>query len=408
MLPPNPYRPGAGHPPPHLAGRSKEKAIFEKLLNEVVVTKNLIITGLRGVGKTVLLDSLKPIASKKHWIWTSTDLSESASINEESLARRIITDIALVTSEIPIPVDKKITTGFVPDEEIVYQKLDYRFLSNYYNNAPGLVSDKLTSLFVFVWEIVKNLSQKGIIFAYDEAQTMDDHAQSGQFPLSVLLGVFQSIQKRGIPFLLILTGLPTLAAKLVETRTYSERMFNVITLDSLNKGESREAIVVPLTQGGTLLSSKTPLLFSEKSIDSIIETSGGYPYFIQFICKEAYEALGQKIIEGITPSVPIEAIVHKLDEDFFSGRWVRATERQQDLLRIIARLNKEEITPKDIADSAHNSGKKVFRQAAQIIKMLGDLTERGLVYKNKRGVYRLAVPMLGDYIRRNFCDQKQG
>jgi hypothetical protein len=322
------------------------------------------------------------------------------------LARRIITDIALVTSEIPIPIDQKKTIGFISDQEIVYQKLDYQFLSDYYDNAPGLVSDKLISLFVFVWDVVKNLNKNGIVFAYDEAQTMDDHADSKQFPLSVLLGVFQSIQKRGIPFLLVLTGLPTLASKLVETRTYSERMFNVVVLDSLNEKESYEAIVVPLKKEKSLLPKDTaPMIFSETSIASIIKISGGYPYFIQLICKEAYDALNQKIVEGITPSIPIGAIIHKLDEDFFSGRWVRATERQQDLLRIIAKLSKEEFTPKDITDSAHNSGKKVFRQVAQVIKMLGDLTERGLIYKNKRGVYSLAVPMLGDYIRRNFCNQ---
>lgn len=407
MTKPNPYRPGAGHQPPYLAGRSQEKTVFEKLLDEPVITKNLIITGLRGVGKTVLLDSLKPIAGEKNWIWTSTDLSESASISEESLARRIITDIALVTSEIPIPVDKKTTIGYISKTETVYQKLDYTFLSDYYKNAPGLVSDKLIALFVFVWDIVKNLNKNGIIFAYDEAQTMEDHSGSNQFPLSVLLAVFQSIQKREIPFLLILTGLPTLAAKLVETRTYSERMFKIITLDSLNQKESREAIEVPLQKTGGML-PKTSILFSSASINAIIKTSGGYPYFIQFICKEAYDALMQKITERTMPRVPIDAIAHKLDEDFFSGRWVRATDRQQDLLKIIARLGKDEFTPKDIVGSAHNSGKKIFRQAAQIVKMLGDLTDIGLVYKNKRGVYRFAVPMLGDYIKRNFCENETG
>lgn len=408
MLAANPYRPGAGHQPPYLAGRHKEREAFSKLLDESVITKNLIITGLRGVGKTVLLESLKPVAREKKWLWTSVDLSESASVSEESLARRIIADIAIVTSEISIPLEQKQSIGFTGDEETTQQKLNFHFLVDYYSILPGLVSDKLIALFFFVWTILEQHSVKGVVFAYDEAQTMSDRAESNQFPLSTLLVIFQSIQRKNIPFLLVLTGLPTLQTKLIEARTYSERMFTTLTLGSLTPEESREAIVTPLTQlqpKALPLPEQTPLVFSEKSIETIILTSGGYPYFIQFICKEAYDALSQKIIDGVAVSVPIEAIVTKLDEDFFAARWLKATDRQQDLLKLIANLDKSEFTPKDILESVH-SKTRPFKQAAQVIKMLGDLTESGLIYKNKRGVYSFAVPMLGDYIRRNYCNNK--
>src|SRR5258708_21624711 len=88
----NPFRPGAGHMPPYLAGRQKEKEEFLRLLKQEVVLENMVLTGLRGVGKTVLLDTLKPLAIQQGWLWVGTDLSESTSISENRVALRLITD----------------------------------------------------------------------------------------------------------------------------------------------------------------------------------------------------------------------------------------------------------------------------------------------------------------------------
>lgn len=150
---------------------------------------------------------------------------------------------------------------------------------------------------------------------------MSDHAEKEQYPLSLLLDVFQSIQKKNIPFMLLFTGLPTLFPKLVESRTFAERMFNVTTLHKLPEKDSRDAINVPITQ------SKCPISFNEESILLIYKTSGGYPYFIQFICKEVFDIFVQQMkVDGNTKPVPIIEIVQKLDRNFFAGRWSRATD----------------------------------------------------------------------------------
>ena len=85
----NPFRPGAGQSPPHLAGREKEQEEFKKLLGQKPILKNLILTGLRGVGKTVLLETFKPIAYENGWFWAGTDLSETASVSEQNMVIRI-------------------------------------------------------------------------------------------------------------------------------------------------------------------------------------------------------------------------------------------------------------------------------------------------------------------------------
>src|SRR4051812_13738928 len=87
----NPFRPGAGHMPPYLAGREQEKNDFERLLKQETILENLVLTGLRGLGKTVLLETFKPLAIQSGWLWAGTDLSESTSITEENLAIRLLT-----------------------------------------------------------------------------------------------------------------------------------------------------------------------------------------------------------------------------------------------------------------------------------------------------------------------------
>jgi hypothetical protein len=96
----NPFRPGAGHMPPYLAGRKDELEEFNGLLSQDTILKNLVLTGLRGLGKTVLLETFKPMAISEGWLWAGTDLSESTSISEENMALRLLTDLAVATSSI--------------------------------------------------------------------------------------------------------------------------------------------------------------------------------------------------------------------------------------------------------------------------------------------------------------------
>src|SRR5262245_61876026 len=107
----NPFRPGAGHMPPYLAGRDKETKEFLNLLNQNVILSNLVLTGLRGVGKTVLLETFKPLALQTKWLWVGTDFSESASVSEETLGQRLLADLAIATAGIKIKRVAK-ETGF--------------------------------------------------------------------------------------------------------------------------------------------------------------------------------------------------------------------------------------------------------------------------------------------------------
>ena len=398
MKPPflNPFRPGAGHPPPYLAGRNEEKEEFRRLLDRQPVFTNLVLTGLRGVGKTVLLETFKPIAIQKNWLWSGTDLSESASVSEENIAVRILADLSPLVGNVVVSESERRRIGFGAIAEKQSVRLDYNLLKWVYDQTPGLTSDKLKAVLELVWNNLKDSNAHGVVLAYDEAQNLSDQAAAQQYPLSLLLDVFQSLQKRGVPFLLVLTGLPTLFPKLVDARTFTERMFHVMTLSRLNDKECRDAIVKPIQQ------QSSPVHFTEPAIAEIIRHSGGYPYFIQFLCREMFDSyLQQKSSGEVNPVVTVEQTIRKLDSDFFAGRWNRVTDRQRELLAVIAQLpnRDDEFTVQEVVEQSKKSLEKPFG-ASHVNQILVKLADNGLVYKNRHGRYSFAVPLLGDFIRR--------
>jgi hypothetical protein len=393
----NPYRPGAGHMPPHLAGRQREYEEFDRLLTQDEILENMVLTGLRGLGKTVLLETFKPRAMQQGWLWASADLSESASISETALAQRILADLALITSSIMVEEQASTPTGFVAPSEPRRIPLSHEVLASVYSSTPGLISDKIKATLEFAWNHLREHDRHKVIFAYDEAQNLSDHAEKEQFPLSVLLDVFQSIQKKGIPFMLVLAGLPTLFPKLVDARRNSERMFRVVTLGKLNDEESREAILIPIEV------ADCPVNFNEESVEKICHESGGYPYFIQFICREVFDVFIQQYPKDQPRMVPVDAIQRKLDADFFAGRWAKITDRQRELLWVIANLDHpdEEFTIQELVEEARKILTKTF-SPSHANQMLVSLAERGMIYKNRLGKYSFAVPLLGRFILRNY------
>ncbi len=219
--------------------------------------------------------------------------------------------------------------------------------------------------------------------------------------LSLLLDLFSYLQRQHTAksFMLVLTGLPTLFPKLNEVRTYSERMFHVMHLERLTDAAAREAIVKPLEI------SKSPLGFSDSTIQTILTQSGGYPYFIQFIGKEVFDAWIGKIKEGIAPSAPMREILEKLDQDFFAPRWARATDRQRQFMMVISSLpnSDEEFSVPEIVKASQKILQNGF-SPSHAIQILQALSERGLVYRSRRAGYCFAVPLFAGFISRQAMD----
>lgn len=401
QVPSNPFRPGNGQRPLYLAGRTHEQDQFARMVNETTVAQNAILTGLRGTGKTVLLEELKPIAQNNGWLWTGNDLSESASLTEDRIARRIVVDLSTLLGPIVSQQQERRAVGFQSQPVLEQKPIQFEDLWKIYDATHGLTDDKLKAVLSHVRVILEQTSLKGVIFAYDEAQNLSDHSVSKEFPLSVLLDVFSYFQRSPTKckFMLVLTGLPTLFPRLNEARTYTERMFHVMHLQKLEDLAARDAITKPIE-----ITSST-LTFSDNTIDKIVEMSNGYPYFIQFICKEVFDAWIGRITVGQAPSVPMREILQKLDLDFFAPRWARATDRQQDFMRVIASMANadEEFSVQDIVAASKELLQRGFNpsHATQILQALA---EKGLVYRNRRAGYCFAVPLLAQFIQRQAWD----
>ncbi len=394
----NPFRPGNGQQPLYLAGRTSEQQDFARMLNQRPVSQNLVLTGLRGVGKTVLLNELKPIAQKANWLWAGNDLSETASLTGERIARRIIADLSsLLGPLLTQTVSSEGTIGFLKSSKAQRRPLSFDDLWAAYERTGGLVEDKLKAVIDIVASTIGQTELRGIIFAYDEAQNLSDHKATNEFPLSLLLDVFSYFQRKTYKcnLMLVLSGLPTLLPKLNEARTYTERMFHIMRLQRLDDDAARQAILRPIEI------AKSELKFPNRVIEEIIGMSGGYPYFIQFICKEVFDAWIVKAKDGHVPSVAKQEIIDKLDEDFFAGRWLRTTDRQQEFMQVIASLenSEEEFSVNDIVAASKMILKKGF-SPSHTTQILQALTEKGLVYKSRRGSYMLAVPLMSRFILR--------
>ncbi len=393
----NPFKAGAGHSPPYLAGRTKEQDEFRRLLTQDEITENAILTGLRGIGKTVLLREFEPIARQAGWLWTGEDLTEAASLTEDRVAQRVVTDLSLILSPLVTKQQLELPMGFTANAVTKRRPFEFKDLWEIYEKTPGLVQDKLKATLRFAGLMIEQSPYKGIIFAYDEAQNLSDHAKKNEYPLSLLLDVFQSIQRSpgGLPFMLALTGLPTLFPKLTDARTYSERMFHIMFLDRLSVEDSKEAILKPIED------EECPIYFAGSAVDLITKYSGGYPYFIQFICKEIFDLYLAQVNENEEPVIPMPAIIRKLDQDFFAARWDKATDRQREFMQVIALLAncEDEFTGQEIVEMSGRVLNKAF-STSHANQMLSSLSERGFVFKKRHGKYILAVPLMSEFIKR--------
>ena len=395
----NPFRPGAGQKPLYLAGRVKERDKFRQILEQRPILKNLILTGMRGIGKTVLLEELKPIAYEHHWLWANNEISEPASMTEKNIARRIVADLTSVLTPRISKQQSKNPVGFSFSQNTEKTKteipLDFDDLWKIYEGTPGLTSDKLKAVIQTSRKLLDGSGVQGIVFAYDEAQNLSDQEKNGQYPLSTLLDVFSTLQRdhSTTPVMIIFSGLPVLSSRLNEARTYTERMFEVLTLDKLSDRDARDAIEKPIEF------AKSPARLSSQTIDDIIQSSGGYPYFLQYICKEIFDIFGGDVFQE--PAIPFREIISKLDQDFFAPRWDRMTDRQRDFMRVIANIEtlEGEFTAQEITERSGQDMEKGF-STSSVVQMLNVLIQKGFVQRNRHGKYALALPLMAEFVRR--------
>ena len=387
----NPFNPGSGAPPPFLAGRDQEIVTFESILESITNGKltNVILTGLRGTGKTVLLNEFREICKRERFfpIMISQfslkhndpeEFNNALRYNMSKAAESLSAKKKVVKKLQSIGSLLKPSTVGIPG--VVYYELAYKS-----GSIP--FEDHIENYLSNNWQIFEKNKYKGVVFLFDEFHLVSDDMSKKRFVMADFIGAINELQKNRIPYHLVLTGLPKLLLNVKKSRSYSERMFTTIELTNLSRDDAASAISLPL--------SDSPRSFTRDLIDVIVGDTEQYPYFIQFYCRAIIENTHKKRIslrdyESIKP-----VIIRQLDIDFFSSRIENLTRKEKEVLISMAGICKEDLEFRDIK-AASTIAKNSLSQ------YLNRLETKGLIHRHKHGTYRYSLPMLRDYVVRKF------
>ena len=378
----NPFRPGNGIMPPYLAGREDEILGFEKSLSSALsLPQNLVLSGIRGTGKTVLLRKFEEICTKKKWLLVKREFNSKLN-HEGEFLNALLTDIIAKTKGISrIKKLKKPLIGFGRGYK---EDIEGDFISVLIQKYKGTLGDRLEAVLTDVYESILDSGYNGLVFLYDEFHFIEDGKIADNHPLSLLLESFSHVQQEGLRYYLVLSGLPQLFPNLVKAKTYSERMFTVKSIGNLSKEASQKAIMLPL--------KNSDINFTNELIDALTEETLGYPYFLQFYPYYLIQNVPKKKIGLNDFKEMYPLLLKELDESFFAGRFNKASDSEQKILFEMARLAPE-IRFSELREKA-----KIDKN--YLNQILISLMEKGLIFRVGRGKYRFTLPLLEKFLLR--------
>jgi hypothetical protein len=381
----NPYAPGAGTKPPALTGRDDEIEAFVVLLERLrqgVAGQSMIVKGLRGVGKTVLLNTFEDFAVERDWIPIFKECEASTSLPAlvARHCRRVIEDLKPTAraSRRLRGVVARLSTFTVVDPN----GFELRFDLGRGEAAPDPLSDDFVDLLLEVGALAQE-RDRGVVFLLDEVQFLHPD-EFGPFVVGL-----HRINQKGLPLTCVAAGLPTLPALAGEAKSYAERLFSYPTIGRLPREAADEALARPAWV--------RKVRFSKGALDLAYERTLGYPYFIQEYGKYAWNVADGTRIDRPDMERAAELAQHALDDGFFLVRAERATEAERRVMRAMAGLGEPPYATRDVVRAL---GKK---SASQLSVQRDSLIRKGLVYSPRTGFLDFTVPMFADYMLRRFA-----
>ncbi|MDQ6692170.1 MAG: ATP-binding protein [Candidatus Dormibacteraeota bacterium] len=391
---PSPYRPGTGLEPPYLGDREGQLERFRSFLEDPSNPRNLVVTGLRGVGKTVLLNHYSQEAEGESWVVAEREFSEPDA-EPHAFARTILDDLARLTRRLSRSARlgnaaAALTEGllaFLGTLSVSYGEIKVGLsVRNYQSEASGRLDDDLREALTRVGELCRRTEHRGFVLRYDEFQVIRERKDG--LTLSGLLAAVSGAQQRGVPVMLVLCGLSPLLENLSRSKSYSERMFTIEELTNLRPPEDRAALVDPAVRAGRR--------YEEEAVDQVLLDTAGYPFFIQVYGDSLWRgARGEQItaadVHRLRP-----AILAGLDRGFFEARYLRASRNERVLLRQVADHG-ESATMEELvrASGLRNN---------QLQPLVSSLIRKGLLYRPARGRISFTAPLFGSFVRRREAD----
>jgi hypothetical protein len=397
----NPYNPGSGLRPPVMGGRQQEIDTFDLIVARTkrdLQNRGMVLSGLRGVGKTVLLNYLRAHADNHGWftIWLEgkpeaqgfTEVREKFARELTSAARRHNGPSGKERLRQALGTIQSFTLALgVPGI-----KADISMASAHgAHDTAGPRGDRANSgtIDIDLEELVEDVSlalktdNSAFAIFIDEMQDLD------QDLLTALITVQHTAGQRGWPFYIIGAGLPNLPTTLSEARTYAERLFDYRTIGPLEEADARYARTRPAKEMGAE--------YFPEALTTLLQASGNYPYFIQEFGKAIWDAAPGTPFTGCDAEFAVALGLGQLDAGFFSSRWGRATRKERSYLRAMAEDGDNGSSTSRIAERLGVKFTALGPARAQLIS-------KGITYSRDYGRVAFTVPGMTGFIRRQHDD----
>ena len=379
----NPYRPGAGLMPTYLAGREEDIENIENLFEGLcmnIPTQSVIFSGLRGVGKTVLINRLQNIAEDKEIFCKHIEVEERNDFISQIAAcsqafLRKISTVEKFKNLIQKPLDaiKSLVVSFDPNESTFSLSVQERELYTSTN-----LSQSLTDVFSSLGEAAYKANIP-ICFFIDEIQYMK------QSELGALIAALHRANQLGYPIMVIGAGLPKIYAMLSEEKSYSERLFIYKEISSLENHQAVEAIIRP--------AEKLHVSYTEEAVEEIVSVTKGYPFFIQQLCQIVFQDTDDELIGLKDVKNSLNKFFHELDKGFFKVRYERCSEADKKFVFAMVKCGELPCTISNVA-------KVMGKQVSSISTSRAQLIAKGIIYSVKYKELDFTVPEFSGFIQR--------
>lgn len=384
----NPFSPGAGTPPPALAGRSEllEQALLTLArVKQGRSVKSMLLVGLRGTGKTVLLYEISKLAENADYQAVMIEAHENKSLPEILLPelRRIL--FTLDTGEfISAKVKKafRVLKSFVSNVKFSMKLSDINFgidIEPERGTADsGDLEMDLTQLFIALGEAAQD-RKTAIALIIDELQYLNEDE------LSSLIMATHKISQKSLPLVLMGAGLPQLIGNVGKAKSYAERLFDFPEIGALSVEDAKFALQEPVR--------KEHAKFTKEALDEIIKVTQGYPYFLQEWGYQAWNIATRSSFDIEVAKKSTLASIKQLDKNFFRVRFDRLTPREQDYLRALAELGPGPQKSGDISNL-------IKMQVQNAAPLRNNLIKKGMIYSPQHGYTAFTVPLFDTFMKR--------
>ncbi len=383
----NPYAPGAGQRPPELAGRDEQLAHIDVVLERIArgrPERSIILTGLRGVGKTVLLNAMRGAAVRAGW---GTGKLEARP--DQGLRRPLGAALHMAVRELAHPD----ATSVLSTLKAFVERVSPRTLKAHERWNPGILAPTTTGradsgdIEIDLVELLTDVASlaadrgKGVAIFIDEMQDL------GPDDVSALCAAAHELGQQRLPLVVVGAGLPHLPAVLSAVKSYSERLFSYQRIDKLGRSAADLALVAP--------AEEEDVAWSPEALLAMYEITGGYPYFVQAYGKSVWDVAPSSPITAEDVRVAVPEAEAELAVGFFGSRYERATPAEREYLRAMA----------DAEPDAHGAvssaevARLLDRKPQSLSPARDALLKKGLVYSGERGKVAFTVPHFGRYLR---------